>query len=88
MKYGTYNYGIDVECSCNSIRQTKSCIKRFLLSILDAVGLKRGYDYYVTNEYLFIRHIKTVVGRVMISLKETFPVFNFYWKTPRKLVWL
>lgn len=87
MKRKAYNYGIDIDCSCNSIRQTKNCIKQFLLFILDAIGLERGYDYRVTTEYLFIRHIKTVVGRIMIALRETFPVFNFYWETPRLLVW-
>lgn len=87
MKRKIHNYGVDLECGCNSMKQTKDCIKQYLKSALCAIGLKRGYDYTVTSDFLFIRHIKNVVGRIMISLRETFPVFNFYWETPRRLVW-
>ena len=87
MKRKLYYYGIDVDCSCNSVRQTKEMVQQYLYSVLSTIGLKRGYDYYVSINSLFIRHIKNIVGRVMISLRETFPVFNFYWATPRRLVW-
>lgn len=87
MKRKLYRYGMDIDCGCNSIRQTKRCIQQYLYSVLSAIGLKRGYDYHVSTNSLFIRHIKNVVGRIMVSLRETFPVFNFYWETPRCLVW-
>ena len=87
MKCKLYRYGMDIAYDSNSIRQTKRCVRQYLYSVLSAIGLKRGYDYLVSTNSLFIRHIKNVVGRVMISLRETFPVFNFYWETPRRLVW-
>ena len=87
MKRKLYNYGMNIECSYNSIRQAKAYIRQYILSVLSAIGLKRGCDYSVSTHSLFIRHIKNVVGRIMVSLRETFPVFNFYWETPRRLVW-
>lgn len=87
MKRDIYCYGVDINYRCSSTHQTKKCIQNYLLAVLSAIGLKRGHDYNVSTNHLFIRHIKNVVGRVMISLRETFPVFNFYWETPRRLIW-
>lgn len=87
MKRKIYYYGIDIYYNSNSVRQTKKCVQKYLYSVLSAIGLKRGYDYRISINSLYIRHIKNIVGRIMISLRETFPVFNFYWETPRILVW-
>lgn len=87
MKRKPYNYGVKIDYVCNSIKQAKKDIQSYIQSIMTAIGLRRGYDYHVSDNYLFIRHIKNIVGRIMISLKETFPVFNYYWESPRCLAW-
>ena len=52
-----------------------------------SIGLQLGIDYIVTANHLRIRHVKNITGKITTTLKEIFPVFNFYWKTPRLLVW-
>lgn len=62
-------------------------IKSFLKSLLSGIGLQSGIDYIVTATHLRIRHLKKITGRITVILREQFPVFNFYWATPRMLVW-
>ena len=64
MKRRLYGYGVDVGFYGNSIRQTRRHIQQYLHSVLTAIGLKRGNDYYVSTNYLFIRHIKHTVGQI------------------------
>lgn len=73
--------------ACSSYSDARKSIKRFLKSVLSRIGLRARRDYRVTDSCLCIRHLKDVVGRVLVMLKETFPVFSFYWDTPRRLVW-
>lgn len=87
MKRRQNTYRVEAGIQFAYSKQSKYEIQRYVSSVLNAIGLKRGYDYTVSSNSLFIRHIKTVVGRIMISLREAFPVFNFYWETPRRLVW-
>lgn len=75
------------EFNCSSINKVKHNIKKFLKALLSQIGLQSGIDYWVTNDFLRIRHLKQVTGKILITLKEIFPVFNFYWETPRILVW-
>lgn len=75
------------EFNSTSIKDAKHNIKRFLKALLSQIGLQSGIDYWVTNDFLRIRHLKQVTGKILITLKEIFPVFNFYWETPRILVW-
>lgn len=75
------------EFNCSSINEVKHNIKKFLKALLSQIGLQYGIDYFATDNYLKIRHLSHVTGRVMMTLKEVFPVFNFYWKSPRMLVW-
>ena len=75
------------EFNSTSIKDAKRNIKCFLKAFLSQIGLQSGIDYWVTNDFLRIRHLKQVTGKILITLKEIFPVFNFYWKTPRMLVW-
>lgn len=70
-----------------SLSDAKNHIRQFLESVLPQMGLIRGRDYQVSLTQLRIRHIKTIVGKITVMLREVFPVFNFYWKTPRVLVW-
>lgn len=57
-------------------------------AILPQIGLKSGVDFQVTNSNLKIKHYcKKVIGTIATTLKEVFPVFNFYWQTSRILVW-
>lgn len=66
---------------------SKLYIKAFIKASLVQVGLVPGVDFYVTYNYLKIRHLKNITGKILVTLKEVFPVFNFYWETPRILVW-
>lgn len=77
----------DINFNSESLSDVRLYIKLFLKSVLPQIGLKSGVDFWVTGNYLRIRHIKTVTGKIMIMLKEAFPVLNFYWETPRVLVW-
>lgn len=77
----------EIDFKSTSYYDVKNNIKKFLKSVLSQLGLKSGRDYLVTKNYLKIRHIKTVIGQILITLKEVFPMFNYYWKTPRILVW-
>lgn len=70
-----------------SIKDAKSHIKQFLKALLPQIGLQNGIDYWVTNNFLRIRHLKQLTGKILITLKEVFSVFNFYWESPRTLVW-
>lgn len=77
----------DINFNSESLKDVNIHIKQFLKSVLPQIGLKPGVDFWVTCNYLKIRHIKKVTGKIVIMLKEAFPVFNFYWETPRILVW-
>lgn len=76
-----------IEFESCSMDDAKNHIKQFLKTILPQFGLQNRSDYIVTNDFLFIRHLKEKTGKVLIALKEAFPVFNFYWDSPRILVW-
>lgn len=71
----------------DAVRQPKLRIRQFLRSILSQIGLQSGVDYVVTSNSLRIRHLKNVTGRILVTLEENFPVFCFYWASPRLLVW-
>lgn len=87
MKSRIYYYGVQLEYDCCTVTQNKQHIKKFLKAALTAMGLKSGIDFSVSLDSLYIRHIKDKVEKVLTTVKETFPVFNFYWETPRRLVW-
>ena len=87
MRSKIYYYGVTLECNCYSVIQNKQNIKKFLKAALTAMGLKSGIDFSVSLDSLYIKHIKDKVGKVLTTIQETFPVFNFYWETPRRLVW-
>lgn len=71
-----------------SLTDAKRNIRQFLRSILIRTHLQRGIDYIITTSALRIRHAKSLTGRILITLQETFPLFCFYWQTPRMLVWV
>lgn len=78
----------DVQISSASYIQAKIQIKRFIKAFLPQIGLRSGVDFQVTDNNLKIKHyFKTVIGNIVITLKEVFPIFNFYWQTSRMLVW-
>lgn len=77
----------NIDFGYRSITGAKQHIKVFLKSLLSQIGLHPGIDYIVTANHLRIRHVKNITGKITTTLKEIFPVFNFYWKTPRLLVW-
>lgn len=77
----------NIDFGYRSITGAKQHIKVFLKSLLSQIGLQHGIDYAVTANHLRIRHVKNITGKITTTLKEIFPVFNFYWKTPRLLVW-
>lgn len=87
MKRKRMRYVANIEFDSKSIVQAKHNIKAFLKSLLPQLGLVSGIDYLVTSNYLRIRHLKNITGKITTTLKEIFPVFNFYWETPRILVW-
>lgn len=70
-----------------SYKEANKCIKSFITELLTQIGLVYKVDYYISGNSLKIRHIKDIVGKVLIILKEAFPVFNYYWETPRILIW-
>lgn len=70
-----------------SLSNAKLHIKQFLKLVLPQLGLRSGIDFLVTSDFLRIRHIKTVIGKITTMLKEAFPLFVFYWETPKMLVW-
>ena len=80
-------YVANIDFGYRSITDAKQYIKIFLKSLLSQIGLQLGIDYIVTANHLRIRHVKNITGKITTTLKEIFPVFNFYWKTPRLLVW-
>ena len=56
----------------------------------DKLHAVRSWGYRKNNpRRLSLIHIylKNITGKITTTLKEMFPVFNFYWKTPRMLVW-
>lgn len=62
-------------------------MRLFIQSLLTQCGLVLRKDYIVTDNHLRIRHAKQLTGKLLVTLKENFPMFNFYWETPRMLVW-
>lgn len=64
-----------------------SAIKRFIKDLLFLIGLHYGTDYKVIKNHLYIRHLKNITGKITVALREAFPVYNFYWETPRRLTW-
>ena len=90
MKRKRIKYVANIDFGYRSITDAKQYIKIFLKSLLSQIGLHKlqlGIDYIVTANHLRIRHVKNITGKITTTLKEIFPVFNFYWKTPRLLVW-
>ena len=87
MKRKCIKYVANIDFGYRSITDAKQHIKIFLNSLLSQIGLHPGIDYIVTANHLRIRHVKNITGKITTTLKEIFPVFNFYWKTPRLLVW-
>lgn len=87
MRRKRIKYVANIDFDYRSITNAKQHIKIFLKSLLSQIGLRSGVDYIVTVNYLRIRHLKNITGKITTTLKEMFPVFNFYWKTPRMLVW-
>ena len=88
MKRKRIKYVANIDFGYRSITDAKQYIKIFLKSLLSQIGLQLGIDYIVTANHLRIRHVKNITGKITTTtLKEIFPVFNFYWKTPRLLVW-
>ena len=68
----------EIDFKSTSYSDVKYHIKKFLKSVLSQIGLQSGRDYLVTKNCLKIRHIKTVIGKILITLKEVFPNFCFY----------
>lgn len=62
-------------------------IKDMLKVIMQHFKLKKGIDYVIKNGELRMVHIKGVTGVILVTLKENFPQFNFYWESPRILKW-
>ena len=61
-------------------------IRLFLSTFLPTLQMKKGVDYKVYNDRLWIQ--KTPLrGKVMTTLKNMFPEFNYYFESPRILVW-
>lgn len=61
-------------------------IKRFTSSLLQLLGAKRGSDFQVYNDHLYIlKHPNR--GKVLSTLRELYPEYNFYWESPRVLKW-
>jgi hypothetical protein len=61
-------------------------IKNFLNSLLQSFGFKRGADYQIFTDHLFI--IKNPKrGKALSVLKEFYPEYNFYWENPKILMW-
>lgn len=87
MRRKRIKYVANIDFGYRSITNAKQHIKIFLKSLLSQIGLRSTSDYIVTVNYLRIRHLKNITGKITTTLKEIFPVFNFYWKTPRMLVW-
>ena len=64
----------------------KIAIRDFLNSILQLLGFRRGDDFKAFNNHLFIiKHPNR--GKVLSTLKEYYPEYNFYWDNPRVLRW-
>ena len=61
-------------------------IQDFLKTFLPTLSMKKGVDYKVYKNRLWIK--KTPLrGKVMSTLKALFPEFNFYFDNPKMLVW-
>ena len=61
-------------------------IDKYLSFLLPLYGLKRKRDYVVRPSHLYIT--KNVINRkILRNLKENYPQFNYYWDTPRVLIW-
>lgn len=69
------------------MKDNKKAIKDMIKVIMGHFNLKKGVDYELRNQSLGIRHAKNVTGVMLITLKENFPQYNFYWETPRVLKW-
>lgn len=61
-------------------------IEDFIISALIVGGLQKNDDFSVTAGRLFIKK-HPIRGKLLQVLKETFPQYNYYWDTPRTLIW-
>lgn len=61
-------------------------IEDFITSTLMLAGLQKNIDFSVTTNRLNISKYP-VRGKLLHVLKETYPKYNFYWETPRALIW-
>lgn len=72
------------------MRKTKEVeptrIEDFIQSVLALNGLKRGKDFKVSVNQLWIRK-NPLRGKLIETLKITFPEYSYYWETPQILKW-
>lgn len=61
-------------------------IEDFILSVLSLCGLQKHRDFSVKSSHLFIKK-NPLRGKLIHILKETYPQYNYYWETPRTLMW-
>lgn len=61
-------------------------IENFILSVLSLCGLHKQKDFTVKQNQLFIKK-NPLRGKLIHVLKETYPQYNYYWETPRTLIW-
>lgn len=71
----------------NNMGDNKKAIKDMIKVIMEHFKFKKGVDYDLRDQSLGIRQAKDVSGIMLITLKENFPQFSFYWETPRVLKW-
>lgn len=58
----------------------------FLKCIMPLTHLKKGKDYKIRKNQLRItKH--PYRGKILSILKESYPEYNYYWKTPKILTW-
>lgn len=58
----------------------------FLKCIMSLTTLQRGKDYTIrANQLRIIKH--PVRGKILSILREYYPEYNYYWKTPKLLTW-
>lgn len=64
-------------------QQKRQDLRDFLRFWLPQMGIT---TFKVGRDFLYIgKHPQR--GRILVSLKEMFPQYNFYWETSRIIVW-
>lgn len=61
-------------------------IEKFIQSTLTCAGLQKGKDFTIISGQLKIAK-NPLRGKLLSTLKEAYPQYNYYWETSKILRW-